>query len=342
MERVKDIIRQQLFEAEKPKPEVRDLEGTKLDVGKRGKSFEATLLKAFDLVGLKYRTNRVTGGLWDVHPEGEGWERLVQNKDINIKVAGARWMFGAAEFTKILPWDEIKDLEAFDKDKAAAKVKKVIRRRGIHKALFLSPKTKDIEKQIDTAVQAKDVEALNKILIKKNFKLRKLGSKFEVRVSIKDNRIGSIAVDSGGKVFMRSERPRMVAGSKLVGFRAPRDALKRAKETKVKTEAVACGDCFRFAVQYPMKHSIEMFEKGVVVHGMVHNPDPGPGERNQFEHAWIEFKGKVYDWQMVEVYNMKPPSIKAFYAYWGPFDTKKYTPGKALGNSIKHGHFGPW
>jgi hypothetical protein len=234
---LKPLIHRYLVEASRPKPKVRDLEGTKLDAGGRGKSFETKLLKAFDLTGLKYTRNRVTGSLWDIQPKGSGWERLVSHKNVNIKVAGARWMFGSAEFTKILPWDKIEDLEAFDKDKAAAKIKRILKKRGVHRALFLAPATKDIQARIIAAVDKEDVAALNDLLVKKNFKARKLSPGFSVRVSIKDNRIGSIAVDSEGKVFARSERPRNISGSKLVGFRAPRAALKRATATRVKTEA---------------------------------------------------------------------------------------------------------
>jgi hypothetical protein len=85
-----------------------------------------------------------------------------------------------------------------------------------------------------------------------------------------------------------------------------------------------------------------MFEKGVVVHGMCINPDPGPGERDRFEHAWIEYRGKVYDWQTIRLYGMEPLTIKAFYAYWQPYNLKKYTPAKALGNAISKKHYGPW
>lgn len=234
MQSIRSILRRQLLEASKPK--VRDLEGTKLDPGNRGKKFEDLLLKAFDLVGLKYQKNRTTGAGWDFSPQGTGWRRLLSGKDINVKVAGAKWLFGSSEFTKVLPWDEIEDVDSFDQEKAALKVKGIIKKKGIHRIAFLRPKSKVIEQQIIDAVKAKNIQALEALLVKTNFRVSRLGTKFDVRVSVKDNKIGSIAVDKGGRVFMRSERPRKVAGSLFVGFRVPRASIKKGTGTSIKKE----------------------------------------------------------------------------------------------------------
>ena len=56
---------------------------------------------------------------------------------------------------------------------------------------------------------------------KKNFYIEKLGSGWDVRVLTRDNRVSSIAIDSGGKVFMRSEKPRKLGGTQMVTFRTP-------------------------------------------------------------------------------------------------------------------------
>jgi hypothetical protein len=205
-----------------------------LDTGARGKSFEVTLLKAFDLVGLEYTKNRASGAAWDFKATGGNWRKLVGEHEVNIKVAGARWMFGGTEFVKALPWDEIEDVEEFDKDKAAAKVRRILVRKKIPQLVFLKPKDKDVQAQIKQAVDVEDVTALEDLLVKSNFKISKLGRNFSVRVSVRDGKVGSIAVDKSGKVFMRSERPRKMGGSTMVGFRAPRDALKRVPVGSVK------------------------------------------------------------------------------------------------------------
>lgn len=205
-----------------------------LDTGARGKAFENTLLKAFDLVGLTYQKHRASGAAWDFKATGGDWRKLVGDHEVNIKVAGARWMFGGTEFVAALPWDEIDDVEAFDKDKAAAKIRRILVRKKIPQLVFLKPKDKEIQAQIKQAVDVEDVVTLEDLLVKSNFKISKLGRNFSVRISVRDGRIGSIAVDKAGKVFMRSERPRKMGGSKMVGFRAPLDALKRVPVGSVK------------------------------------------------------------------------------------------------------------
>jgi hypothetical protein len=214
--------------------EVKDIEGSALDSGGKGKKFERVLIRAFDLVGLGYDENRATGALWDVKTKGEGWKKLVSNKEVNIKIAGTRWMFGGAEFGRALPWDEIENVEAFDTDKAAAKVRKILLKRGVHKTVFLGPKTKDVEQDITKAVTTKDVEKLNTLLVKSNFKANHLGKGFTVRVSTKGNKIGSIAIEKAGKVWARSERPRQISGSMQVAFRSSSAGLKRVKQSGVK------------------------------------------------------------------------------------------------------------
>jgi len=213
---------------------VRDIEGTKLDSGGRGKKFEKVLIKAFDIVGLKYKENRATGALWDIQTVGSGWERLVSDKEVNIKVSGTRWMFGGAEFGRMLPWDEIEDIKTFDPEKAAKTVRRAILKRNVHTAVFLAPKTRDTETEIESAVVKNDKKALVNLLTKENFKVNRLGSSFGVRVSVRDGKIGSIVIEKEGKVWCRSERPREIAGSLQVAFRAPKDALKRVPKSNVK------------------------------------------------------------------------------------------------------------
>ena len=189
------------------------------DWGSAGRKFEDNFAAACKLVGLKFQKNSKTGRAWDLHPTGDGWERIVTDKDVNIKVAGTKWMFGSSELTKILPWDN--KPEDFDAEKAAKRVKRIINKIGIADVVFLKPKSKDIQQKITDGVNNKDTEALEKLLVKKNFNAEKLGRGYSVRVLVSKERVTSIAIDKGGKVFMRSEKPRKIGNSITVAFRTP-------------------------------------------------------------------------------------------------------------------------
>jgi hypothetical protein len=202
------------------------------DWGSVGKKFEDTFSAACKLVGLKFQKNTKTGKSWDIHPTGDGWERLYSEKDVNIKVAGTKWMFGSSDLTKILPWEN--KPEDFDVEKAAKKVKRVVNKLGIPDVVFLKPKDKDIQQKITDAVRAKDIEALDKLMVKKNFNAEKLGRGYTVRVLTNNERVTSIAIDKGGKVFMRSEKPRKIGGSMMVTFRTPTAKIGKI-DRKVKT-----------------------------------------------------------------------------------------------------------
>jgi hypothetical protein len=191
------------------------------DAGAAGKKFESTFIEALQLVGLDFSVNVATGAAWDIKPKGRGWKRLLVNKDVNIKVTRALWLFGGAEFARILPWDKIDD-EGFDLDQAAKGVEKALRKRGLHKVVFLKPATTEVENAVSKATKKKDVAKLNDLLVKKNFRADTIGDSFSVRVTERGGRIGSIAIVSGGRVFGRSERPRSISGSMFVGFRRPK------------------------------------------------------------------------------------------------------------------------
>lgn len=201
------------------------------DWGMAGKKFEDMFATACRMVGLKFQKNTKTGRAWDFHPTGDGWERIISDKDVNIKVAGTKWMFGSVELTKILPWEN--KPEDFDAEKAAKKVKRIINKIGIADVVFLKPKGKDIQQKISNSVNNKDIETLEKLLVKKNFNAERLGRGYSVRVLTSKDRVTSIAVDKGGKVFMRSEKPRKVGGSMMVAFRTPTAKLSKI-DRKVK------------------------------------------------------------------------------------------------------------
>ena len=73
--------------------------------------------------------------------------------------------------------------------------------------------------------------------MKKNFELLKLGRHFDIRISTRENKIGSIAIlDSSGKVFIRSEKPRNIGGADLTAFRVPKNV--KGNIVQVKQQAM--------------------------------------------------------------------------------------------------------
>lgn len=196
------------------------------DWGKVGKKFEAKMIRALEIAGLDFEENRYAGSGWDVKPKGSGWTGKLAGKEVNIKQARTKWMFGSSELYKMLPWDGFKG--EFDTEKAAKKVKRFLRKKGLDKIVYLKPNSPDIQSKIrdiadDISIHnEKDKEKEAKeVMSKKNFYIEKLGSGWDVRVLTRDNRVSSIAIDSGGKVFMRSEKPRKLGGTQMVTFRTP-------------------------------------------------------------------------------------------------------------------------
>lgn len=189
------------------------------DTGASGKEFEAKFIEALELVGLEFDVNRSSGALWDIRPTGEGWNRLISEKDVNIKVARTKWMFGSAELSNMIPWDDassIQNVELYKK-----RIRRLLKSKGVQDTLFLKPKSDAVQNKIMQAVAVKDVDTLNQILVRDNFLIEKLGNNYDIRILAKGNRITSIVFDKGGKVFMRSERPRQVGGSSgFVAFKS--------------------------------------------------------------------------------------------------------------------------
>jgi hypothetical protein len=107
---------------------------------------------------------------------------------------------------------------------------------------------------------------------------------------------------------------------------------------EVKT--IPLGDCFRFATM----RAVEMIGDGiippkdiVVVHAIVHPRWGG----NPYPHAWIESRGKCWDWQMRQTKTYSIP-VADFYKEYNPTEIKRYTGNEALRTMIKTGHHGPW
>ncbi len=210
----------------------RDTEGMPIfDTGGKGKQWEDTFIRACKMIGLDLKVNRGSGALWDLHAAGPGWTKVLGGRDINIKLARTKWMMSSSELVKMLPWQGFEG--EFDNDKAAAKVKKFLNKRGMKQIVWMKPKSTAIEKAIKDALAAQDVNKLDELLVKNNFNHERLGNKYSVRVLDNGKRVTSVAIDFGGKVFMRSEKPRDINKTATVTFRTPTAKLSKS-DRKVK------------------------------------------------------------------------------------------------------------
>jgi hypothetical protein len=210
-----------------------------VDTGKKGKQFENKFIKALEMVGLKFDVNNYAGAMWDIKPKGKGWLNLFTETPVNIKVSGTKWMFGTSELNKMLPWEKLP--EKFDNDKAAAKVKRFLNKKGLADVVYLKPVAKDVQNAIIDAVDNEDVDKLKMLLNKKNFYAEKLGRGYSVRVLSNNERVTSVAIDKDGKVFMRSEKPRKLGGTMMVTFRTPTTKLGKAVQKPVIQKSMSEG-----------------------------------------------------------------------------------------------------
>jgi hypothetical protein len=126
------------------------------DWGSVGKKFEAKMVRALQLAGLDFEENRYAGSGWDIKPKGTGWVNKLSGKEVNIKQAKTKWMFGSSELYKMLPWDGFKG--DFDVDKAAKKVKRFIKKKGLDKIVYLKPNSPEIQTKIKDIADNNDKE----------------------------------------------------------------------------------------------------------------------------------------------------------------------------------------
>jgi len=204
------------------------------DFGKDGRDFESVFTRACELVGLDFDKNGFKGRIWDIHPKGMGWEKLISDQNVNIKTGGTKWMFSSSELYKTLPWADMP--KSFNTTKAAAKVKTMFNELGVDDTVFLKPKNSDIQANIVKMVNDKNIQELNKLLVEKNFYADKIGKDYKVRILTNEERVTSIVIDKDDKVFMRSEKPRAIGAGKgtvTVTFRTPTSKL-GIDEKKVK------------------------------------------------------------------------------------------------------------
>jgi hypothetical protein len=203
------------------------------DFGATGRKFEAEFVKALEKLDVDHKANVASGAGWDIKSKGPDWVKLLMDKEINLKIFSAKWMFGSTDLTKMLPWD--KPDEKFDKEKMEMRVKRYLNKKGLSDITFLKPKTADIQATILKAVRTEDIEKLKEVMVKKNFQFEKLGRTYDVRIlQKKDGTVSSVAIDKGGKVFMRGEKPRKMGGSMLVAFKAPTNKLSKVDKTIIK------------------------------------------------------------------------------------------------------------
>jgi hypothetical protein len=203
------------------------------DQGFGGKSFEKTFVKALRLAGLKFDANVESGPGWDIHTIGSEWLKLISDKDVNIKVAGTKWMVSSSEIAKVVPWDSLPT--DYDRKAMEAKVRQIINSKGLPQIYFLKPKSEEIQGKIVDATNAKDVDHIKKLLVKKNFRYEKLGRNFDVKILDNGERVTSVVIMKGNKAFMRSERPRTTGRSATVAFRSRTPVISKKERAVAKT-----------------------------------------------------------------------------------------------------------
>jgi len=103
-------------------------------------------------------------------------------------------------------------------------------------------------------------------------------------------------------------------------------------------KTIACGDCFRYAWRWGLDAMNSSREsKTKIVHGTVQ----GEFDRRRYSHAWVEYNGRVFDWQTQKT---KPRgiAIRDFNKMMSPKRASIYTPEQSSVLMPRHGHYGPW
>lgn len=106
---------------------------------------------------------------------------------------------------------------------------------------------------------------------------------------------------------------------------------------------IACGDCFRWAVQEAQR--LEPLYKTVyVVHAEVHQYDPWDKYTRSYLHAWVEYgsgweDALCQDWQRKD---LEPVPLNAYYAAMQPKRIRRYRVEEAQVLSVRHKNWGPW
>ena len=98
---------------------------------------------------------------------------------------------------------------------------------------------------------------------------------------------------------------------------------------------IACGECLSYTyTQAVRNHKKKNFK---AVYGTVQNKWISGGKR--YKHAWVEDKGKVMDWQTMELgmsnFAKKGWPKSQFYKFYTPSNLNVYTPKEAIENFRK-------
>ena len=98
---------------------------------------------------------------------------------------------------------------------------------------------------------------------------------------------------------------------------------------------IACGECLTYAWKTASKNYDN--PKMKIVYGEVGNKWISGGKR--YKHAWVEDKGKVMDWQTMELgmsnFAKKGWPKSQFYKFYTPSNLNVYTPKEAIENFRK-------
>ena len=102
----------------------------------------------------------------------------------------------------------------------------------------------------------------------------------------------------------------------------------------------AIGQCYPHAVKLAQQTTDEEFSdlsKFKVIHGRI--TDKWSGE--SVEHAWVEKRGMIFDWQ---THQTKPDGIPrdVYYDQFQPEAYEEYTAEEAIVNCMKNRQMGPW
>lgn len=110
------------------------------------------------------------------------------------------------------------------------------------------------------------------------------------------------------------------------------------KQESIDENTVAKGECFSWAFKRLLDHHVKGEHDAVLVHASVKHPWTG----KRYEHAWVEHKGKVYDWQSTAMGLGKQHTVASFKAGYEPKQIKRYNGKQAVRASARAKHYGPW
>ena len=162
------------------------------DSGGYGKSLELNFARALELAGLEYVPNGLqgkAGALWDFRPKGLGWKGLPDDAPVNLKASSARTLFTSTDF-----WKKVfqRDFSKMDDEKVNRIIKQHLGRIGFAEVWWLKPKSKDVGKQLEQAVEEKDSAKARDVLQEQNWSYHKLG-KYDIEFD-RDESTGGVKV----------------------------------------------------------------------------------------------------------------------------------------------------